>query len=139
MQAADGDLGDRASIDRAVQGVEVVYHIAATYREAGQPDRAYRAINVDGTRNLLDGARAAGARRAGALQHRRRARSHRQSAGQRGRAVQSRRRLSGHQARSRAAGAAEFGQETGFDVVVARPIGIYGPGDMRFLKMFRGI
>ena len=27
----------------------------------------------------------------------------------------------------------------GFDVVVARPIGIYGPGDMRFLKMFRGL
>jgi dihydroflavonol-4-reductase len=25
------------------------------------------------------------------------------------------------------------------EVVIARPIGIYGPGDLRFLKMFRGI
>ncbi len=48
---------------RAADGVEVVYHIAATYREAGQPDSAYRAINVEGTRNVLEAARAAGARR----------------------------------------------------------------------------
>jgi nucleoside-diphosphate-sugar epimerase len=32
-----------------------------------------------------------------------------------------------------------FGDRTGFDVVVARPIGIYGPGDTRFLRMFRGL
>ncbi len=49
--------------DGPCEGVEVVYHIAATYREAGQPDSAYRAINVDGTRHVLEGARAAGARR----------------------------------------------------------------------------
>ena len=30
--------------------------------------------------------------------------------------------------------AREFGHRTGFDVVVARPIGIYGPGDTRFLR-----
>ena len=30
--------------------------------------------------------------------------------------------------------AREFGNRTGFDVVVARPIGIYGPGDTRFLQ-----
>ncbi len=39
-----------AAVARAVAGVEVVYHIAATYREAGQPDSAYTAVNVDGTR-----------------------------------------------------------------------------------------
>src|SRR5688572_25508736 len=44
----DGDLMDAASVRRAVEGVEVVYHIAATYREAGQPDSAYRATNVEG-------------------------------------------------------------------------------------------
>jgi nucleoside-diphosphate-sugar epimerase len=35
--------------------------------------------------------------------------------------------------------AVAFGTQHGLDVVVARPIGIYGPGDLRFLKMFRGI
>ena len=32
-----------------------------------------------------------------------------------------------------------FGTEHGFEVVVARPIGIHGPGDTRFLKMFKGL
>ena len=57
------DLTDAAAVARACEGVTVVYHIAATYREAGQPDSAYTAINVDGTRNVIDGARKAGARR----------------------------------------------------------------------------
>ena len=40
-----------------------MYHIAATYREAGQPDAAYRAVNVEGTRHVLEAAVAAGATR----------------------------------------------------------------------------
>jgi nucleoside-diphosphate-sugar epimerase len=32
-----------------------------------------------------------------------------------------------------------FGREHGLDVTVIRPIGIHGPRDVRFLKMFRGI
>ena len=59
VKACDGDLMDAASLRRAVDGVDVVYHIAATYREAGQPDSAYRAINVEGTRNILEAAKAA--------------------------------------------------------------------------------
>ena len=47
VEAVDGDLGDPASVQRAAGGVDVVYHIAATYREAGQPDSSYRAINVE--------------------------------------------------------------------------------------------
>jgi dihydroflavonol-4-reductase len=35
--------------------------------------------------------------------------------------------------------AREYGQTHSLEVVVARPIGIYGPGDVRFLKMFRGL
>ena len=42
--AYEGDLVDSGSLGRAMEGVDVVYHIAATYREAGQPDSAYRAI-----------------------------------------------------------------------------------------------
>jgi dihydroflavonol-4-reductase len=32
-----------------------------------------------------------------------------------------------------------YGSTHSLEVVVARPIGIYGPGDTRFLKMFRGL
>jgi nucleoside-diphosphate-sugar epimerase len=35
--------------------------------------------------------------------------------------------------------AREFGRREGLEVSVVRPIGIYGPRDLRFLKMFRGI
>jgi nucleoside-diphosphate-sugar epimerase len=136
--AIDGDLGDAAAVRRAAAGVDVVYHIAATYREAGQPDAAYRAINVDGTRHVLEAARAAGARRV----------VHCSTGGVHGHIanppatedapfnpgdVYQDTKLEAEQA------AREFGKTTGFDVVVARPIGIYGPGDTRFLRMFRGL
>jgi len=32
-----------------------------------------------------------------------------------------------------------FGERGALEVVIARPVGIYGPGDTRFLKIFRGI
>ena len=41
-----GDLADAASLDRATGDVDVVYNIAALYREAGLPDETYRAVNA---------------------------------------------------------------------------------------------
>jgi nucleoside-diphosphate-sugar epimerase len=136
--ACDGDLASADALARACDGVDVVYHIAATYREAGQPDAAYRSVNVDGTRHLLDAARARGVRRV----------VHCSTGG-----------VHGHIAHPPANEDAPFnpgdvyqqtkldaeilartyGQTHGLDVVVARPIGIHGPGDTRFLKMFRGL
>jgi dihydroflavonol-4-reductase len=58
-----GDLRDRASLDRAVEGCGVVYHIAADYRLwTREPQEMYRS-NVDGTRSLLEAARSAGVER----------------------------------------------------------------------------
>lgn len=55
-----GDLTDRASLQRACAGCDAVFHVAADYRLwVPQPDEIYR-NNVDGTRNLLEAARAAG-------------------------------------------------------------------------------
>ncbi|HVS78345.1 MAG TPA: NAD-dependent epimerase/dehydratase family protein, partial [Steroidobacteraceae bacterium] len=51
-----GDLTDMASLERAVQGCEAVFHVAADYRLwAPRPQELYRA-NVDGTGNLIDAA-----------------------------------------------------------------------------------
>ena len=58
-----GDVTDRTSLDPACRDVDVVYHIAASYRTAGKNDEVYRAVNVTGTSNLLEAARAAGTRR----------------------------------------------------------------------------
>lgn len=63
VEPAAGDLRDRASLDRAVEGCGVVYHVAADYRLwTREPEEMYRS-NVDGTRSLLEAARNAGVER----------------------------------------------------------------------------
>jgi nucleoside-diphosphate-sugar epimerase len=115
-----------------------VYHIAATYREAGQGNAAYRAINVEGTRHLLEAAVAGAARRfvhcstGGVHGHIERPPATEDAPLAPGDVYQ-RTKLEAEQL------AAEFGRRHPLEVVVARPIGIYGPGDTRFLKMFRGL
>ena len=60
VEVVIGDLRDRESLDRAVAGCGVVFHIAADYRLwAKDPGELYRS-NVEGTRNLLAAARQAG-------------------------------------------------------------------------------
>src|SRR5688572_20581258 len=60
---AVGDLRDRRSIERAAAGAEVIYHIAAIYRQAGLPDEQYRAVNASAVETIIEAARAAGVRR----------------------------------------------------------------------------
>lgn len=58
-----GDLRDPASIERALGGCEVVFHVAADYRLwVRDPEQMYRS-NVEGTRTLLEAARKQGVRR----------------------------------------------------------------------------
>lgn len=138
VEPVAGDLADAAAVAKAAEGVEVVYHIAATYREAGQPDTAYRTVNIDGTRHVLDGARHAGARRVvhcstgGVHGHIERPPANEDAPLSPGDVYQETKLEAENLAR-------EYGKTHGLDVVVARPIGIYGPGDQRFLKMFRGL
>jgi len=58
-----GDLQDAASLERAVAGCGMVYHVAADYRLwTREPEELYKS-NVEGTRNLLSSARRAGVER----------------------------------------------------------------------------
>ena len=64
VEAVTGDLRDPLSLQRAVKGCGLLFHVAADYRLwAKDPTELYRS-NVDGTRNLLEAARAAGVERA---------------------------------------------------------------------------
>jgi len=58
-----GDLRDRASLERAVAGCELVFHVAADYRLWAPDSQEIYDSNVDGTRNVLEAARAAGVER----------------------------------------------------------------------------
>lgn len=138
MELSTGDLTDPGSLARACAGVDTVYHIAATYRTAGQSDDAYRAVNVQGTGNLLRAAAEAGVRRFvhcstggvhGHIEHAPATEEAPLAPGD----VYQETKLEAEQL------AREAGERMSLEVVVVRPIGIYGPGDTRFLKMFRGI
>ena len=139
VETVAGDLTDaRGRRARRSTGCDVAYHIAATYREAGQPDSAYRAINVDGTRHVLEGAKAAGVRRVvhcstgGVHGHIEHPPANEDAPFGPGDIYQETKLEAETLAR-------EFGRTQGLEVSVVRPIGIYGPRDFRFLKMFRGI
>jgi len=55
-----GDLGEVGSLERALDGCEALFHVAADYRLwTTDPQALYRS-NVDGTRNIVEAARRCG-------------------------------------------------------------------------------
>jgi nucleoside-diphosphate-sugar epimerase len=138
IEPAVGDLEDRPSLDRAARGVDVVYHIAAIYRQAGLPEARYRAINATAVRSVIEAAAAGGAARVvhcstvgvhGDIEHPPAS----EDAPLRPGDVYQETKVEGEAVAKQAAA------ETGLPVVIARPTGIYGPGDRRLLKLFRGV
>jgi dihydroflavonol-4-reductase len=63
VDVAEGDLTDPQSLVRALHDCRALFHVAADYRlGVRDPAQLYR-TNVDGTRNILSAARAAGVER----------------------------------------------------------------------------
>jgi dihydroflavonol-4-reductase len=63
VEVSEGDLADLKSLERAVQGCDGLFHVAADYRlGARDPAELYRA-NVEGTRNVLSAAHRSGVQR----------------------------------------------------------------------------
>jgi dihydroflavonol-4-reductase len=58
-----GDVTDRSSMREAVRGCEVVFHLAAVYALWTKDADLMHRVNVMGTENVLDAARAEGVRR----------------------------------------------------------------------------
>jgi dihydroflavonol-4-reductase len=56
VERVTGDLRDPESLARAVEGCELVFHVAADYRLWSKHPQELYASNVDGTRNLLEAA-----------------------------------------------------------------------------------
>ena len=138
VEVVPGDLRERSAVESAMRGVEVVYHVAALYREAGLPEREYFAVNAGAVGDLIEAAAAAGARR---LVHCSTVGVHGdverppadEDAPFRPGDVYQRSKVEGERV------AREAAARTGLEVVIARPTGIYGPGDRRLLKLFRGV
>ncbi len=60
---AEGDLGDRASLERALEGCRFLFHVAADYRLWVRDEGPMLRANVEGTRSLMELALAAGVER----------------------------------------------------------------------------
>ncbi len=138
VEVVSGDLTDRASLERALVGIDVVYNIGALYRAAGLKESIYRAVNAEAVVTLIECAKAAGVKRVvqcstvgvhGDIEHP----PANEDAPLRPGDVYQDTKVLGEQLGREAAA------RTGVELVIARPSGIYGPGDRRLLKLFGGV
>ena len=63
VEMVPGDITDPPSIERAVQGCDAVFHVAALNALWHRDPNAFRRTNVEGTRNVLTAALASGVER----------------------------------------------------------------------------
>jgi dihydroflavonol-4-reductase len=138
VEVVPGDLARRESLPAAMAGVEVVYNVAALYRKAGLPEATYRTVNAEAVGWVVEAAARAGARRVvhcstvgvhGDIEHP----PANEDAPLRPGDTYQVTKLEGE--RLAVGAAAAYGTE----LVIVRPSGIYGPGDRRLLKLFRGV
>ena len=137
VERFEGELTQPERLRAAVAGVERVFHIAAVYREARLSDAIYREVNVEGTRLLGEAALAEGGvpflycSTCGV--HGEVAPPANESSPYNPGDIYQRTKVEAEQV------VLALHRDRGLPVVVLRPVGIYGPGDRRFLKLFRGI
>ena len=60
VEITPGDILEPDSLERAMQGVDLVYHLAARISLGSGPDPETDRVNVEGTRNVIEAVRRAG-------------------------------------------------------------------------------
>jgi len=132
------DLRHPESLRPAVEGIDVIYNIAALYREAGLPPQEYRQVNAEAVGTLANVGADAGVRRL----------VHCSTVGVHGDVEHPPAdedapfRPGDNYQRTKLEGEAigrDVAARRHVELVIARPTGIYGPGDRRLLKLFRGV
>lgn len=136
LEVHEGDIRDENAVNIAVDGVEKVYNIAAMFRSACSVDQDYYDIHVKGTQHLLRASLKCGVKRF----------VHCSTVGVHGDVkeppatelspyapadIYQRTKLEAE------LWAREFADKNDLALSVVRPTAIYGPGDMRLLKLFK--
>lgn len=130
-------LLDEQAVSKALAGVDVVFHIAAAYRAEHSDVDEFHQVNVVATQVLLDAALKNSVKRfvhcstvgvQGAIDEPPASEDYRLAPGD-------------HYQESKLDGEklALSYSDKDIEVTVIRPVGIYGPGDERFLKLFKAI
>ncbi len=138
IELIEGDLTDRQRCEQATEGVDLVYHIAALFRPENVTREDMFNTNLEGTRHMLDAAIKNGVSRF----------VHCSTIGVHGDVKvmpgieESPYRPGDYYQESKTEGeilAIEYMEKGKLPISIFRPGGIYGPGDMRFLKLFKSI
>lgn len=137
VHCVNTDITSGSDVDRNFTGFDLVYHIAAAYRTEHSTEDIFRQVNLEATRNLLEASKKNGIQRF----------IHCSTVGVQGEiddppADETYRFKPGdHYQESKKEGellALQYFKE-GLPGTVFRPVGIYGPGDTRFLKLFKPV
>ncbi len=143
LRAAGGriivaSITDADPVRRALEGVNIVHHIAAAMREANIPDSVFWETNVQATERLLKASRDVGVRRF----------VYCSSIGAFGKSPPKPATeatpcepVDIYQKTKKAAEelCLRYRAETGFPISIVRPAEVYGPRDRRLLKLFRAV
>ena len=131
-----GDITRKEIVRKAVQDVDVVFHLASLVTQTDVPEERYREVNVGGTESLLSASREAGVKRfiycstdsvVGNIRH------------PPAKEVDTPLPEKIYGATKYEAEKRVLGYSTRMSVVVVRPTRVYGPGDWRMLEIFRKI
>jgi nucleoside-diphosphate-sugar epimerase len=138
LEAIRSDITERHPLQKLVEGVDIVYHLASAHLDVNLSDEHYRQVNVGATLSLLEAAQQAAVKRF----------VHCSSVGVIGDVehppadettachpvnIYERTKLEGERA------ALDFAHQTSFPVVVVRPAWVYGPRCPRTAKLLRTI
>ena len=132
------DLAVDKDFSSIMDGIDVVYHIAAAYRTENVPRRYFWDVNVEGTRKLLEAAKKAGVKKF----------VHSSTVGVQGyiknppAKEENPYNPGDYYQESKVDGeklVLEFYKREKLPISIVRPVGIYGPGDTLFLKLFKHI
>jgi nucleoside-diphosphate-sugar epimerase len=135
VELVRGDIRNPQEVARAVQGVQLIYHIAGVFRTASHSDSLYMDVNLGGTENVMAAAKRHGVSRV----------VHNSTIGVHGDVQEipctedTPFNPGDAYQRSKAAGerCAREAFASGLPGTVCRPASVYGPGDLRNLKLFK--
>lgn len=138
LEAVRGDICDRERLERALEGVDILFHLASALGSAVIGPTEFRRINVKGTESILEAARRNGVSRvihvssAGVFGAVKRGEVATESSPPKPITIYDRTKLEGERI------AISFAQK-GMDVVVLRPGWAYGSGDRRTFKLIKAV
>ncbi len=136
IDVVEGSISDPEIVNLAMKGIKKVFHVAAIFRTAGISDQVYWDTHVKGTELLMNAALKEGVEKfvhtstVGVHGDVGRELANEESPYSPGDIYQ----ITKLEAEKKAH---KFYKEKGLPLVVIRPTAIYGPGDLRLLKLFK--